>query len=54
MQVFAAGLKPELAYGLGMGGQTELQVRSQVRSQVVNFKHIQMTCDQRVSTCVRI
>ena len=40
--------KPELACVLAMGGQTD----SQVAKKVVNFTHIQMTCDQLVSTCV--
>ena len=48
MQVFAAGLKPELAYGLGMGGQTD----SQVRSQVVKSRKFQTYTDDLRSTCI--
>ena len=38
-----------------MGGQTDSQIGSQVhasRKKVINFTHIQLTCDQLVSTCV--
>ena len=41
--------KPELAYGLAMGGQTDSQVHAK---KVVNFRHIELTCDQLVSSCV--
>ena len=44
--------KVDARHGLAMGGQTDSQVGSQV-AKVVNFSHIQMTCDQHVSTtCV--
>ena len=46
--------KPELAYGLVMDGQTDSQVGSHVHTSHTNpsITHIEMTCDQLVSTCV--
>ena len=41
--------KPELAHGLAMGRQTDLQVHLHVAK---NRMHVQLTCDQLVSTCV--
>ena len=44
--------KPELAYGFT---RVTKRIRKSARKtqKVVNFTHIQMTCDQLVSTCVR-
>ena len=47
-------VKPELAYGLAKGGQTDSQVGSLVaKSRKFHAYHwlMQITCDQLVSTC---
>ena len=44
--------KPERVYGLAEGGQTDRFASSHKSQKAVNFTHIQLTCNQLVSTCV--
>ena len=44
--------KPELAYGLAKGDQTDSTHKFTQVAKAVNFTHIQMTCDQLVSICI--